>query len=117
LWWIPRSPSFDSGRDLFPACEKNARVAPLGLEIILVTYPPFSAHGFAATPTGWANLCRASGAGIVDSHVFLIRPKEFLERERGTGTVVGWSEDWVIGHAPLKTLLGYPFFVSAKRGC
>src|SRR5215472_2047103 len=36
--------------------------APLGLQF-LTPDPPFPAHGFAATPSGWANLCRASGAG------------------------------------------------------
>jgi hypothetical protein len=53
-----------------PACDEMRQppatlcAAPLGLET-LAANPPFPAHGFAATPSGWANLFRASGAGMV----------------------------------------------------
>jgi len=44
-------------------CEGRSPAAVWPRQVVWGTYPPLTAHGFAATPSGWAKLFRASGAG------------------------------------------------------
>ena len=68
-WVFTRRPLFD--RYLFVTCRPG--VAPLGLETIGWLTHPSGFTACAATPPGWANLCRASGARSIDAHAFLTR--------------------------------------------